>query len=320
MRTALACLLALACASVPALPAQDRVQRDFDIRDVNGDPLRAPETITTALPNGARTYQTTRSLNGDTVKLDSVSEKVVQKDAHTRIIERTIQRYDPNGNPVAQEKQVITEVKGDDGSLRSTTEKYRTDVNGNMSLAEKDELQERKTGPNSTEAQTTVSRPTINGSFGVVERREKTRNAAGEGKWSENETIYRSGTDGFFPAVKLVTEISEGKNESKENIAEYEVGSTGALELHSQTAKRTVKQADGSSLTETDYFNRHAPGYTGSADSQQLTLRAREITDHKVSGNRAVDTLSLQQPSATDPTRLDPPKLVSQTVCSGACK
>lgn len=321
MRTVVSCLAVLAVSvAAGAVRAEDVVKYNFDVRDVYGNPMRGPETLTTNMPGGSRSIERTASINGNRVKLESVTEKVDQKDANTRVIERTIQRFDPTGNPAGVERQRITEVKSADGSISSVTEKYRSDVNGHMNLAEKAETVQRSAGPTTLESKTMVSRPTINGSFDVVQREDVVRNSSAQGKWSETTTIWRNGQSGFYQANRLVTNHSEQNDRATENTAEYEIGSSGTLELHQQVTKETVKSPDGSTVSSTDYFNRHAPGYAVTPD-QQLALRVREIVEHKVEGNkRAVETLTVQHPSITDPTRLGPPKVVSQTVCSGACQ
>jgi len=325
MRPVIPCLamVALCLAAGPARSedvARTVVKYDFDIRDVYGNPMRSPEVDTIATPNGQRSTVRTGSVNGQKVKLESVSEKAHTVNDHTRIIERTIQRYDPNGNPVSVERQRITETQNPDGTVNAIRETYSSDVNGHMDLKEKSETTERKTGAATMESQTVVSRPSINGGFDVVERADEQKNASGPGKWSATRAVYRKGAEGFFEAVKTVTDHAEQGPRETENTAEYEVGSSGALELHSQTTKQTVKAPDGSSVTSIDYFNRHAPGYAITND-QQLALRVREVVEHRPEGKEgAVDTLTVQHPSITDPTRLDPPKVVSETVCTGNCK
>jgi hypothetical protein len=154
----------------------------------------------------------------------------------------------------------------------------------------------------------------------VVERAQEEKNATGPGKWSETKSVYRKGANGFYEANKVVNEHNEQDHRATDNTAEYEVGSSGGLELHEQVTKQTTTSADGSSVTSTDYFNRHAPGYAETSE-QRLALRAHETLEHRAEGsNRTVDTLTVQHPSVSDPARLDPPKVVSQTVCTGKCK
>ena len=318
------CPLAALILLVPAWNARAQSSSsatyDFDVRDAYGNPLRAPDTDVAETANGSRSYQRARSLNGNMVPLDAVTEKVTKKDAHTMVIEREVQLYDPNGNPTRKERQIITETKSDDGTVNSTSETWRSDVNGQMALAEKKDTTERKTGPGTTESQTTVSEPTINGAMNVVQRDETVREATGQGRWTDTKTIERNGQNGFYEANKIVTDHSETGNHTTENTAEYEIGSNGTLELHQQMAKSTVKSPNGSSVTETDYYNRHAPGYAYDASDKSLALRAREVTEHRVESHGAVDTVSAQETSISDPKQLGASKVVSETVCTGSCK
>lgn len=320
MRSMPALTVLAVCLAAVSMRSQNVVTYDFDVKDVYGNPMRAPAIETERSGNGERSYVSTGNLNGSRVKLESVTEKVHKVNDRTRVIERTVQRYDPNGNPAGLQRERVTEVKNADGAVDMTVEKFASDANGNMSPTEKQDIHQRQTSPNTVESDTIVSRPDINGGFGVAERAHEEKTSSGKGKWTDTKSIYRQGQNGFYEANKVVTQHDEQDRRTTDVTAEYEIGSSGSLELHSQTSEQKVSSPDGSSVSSIDYFNRHAPGYAVTSD-QQLALRAREIREHKIeAANRAVDVLSVQHPSLTDPTRLDAPKVVSETVCNGSCK
>ncbi len=90
--------------------------------------------------------QTLETINGRSRPTEEVVERVVQSGPGVRVIERTIRRYDQNGNPGAPEKQAIEERHAPDGTVTTSTTVYRGDLNGNMVLAERSTSEERKSG------------------------------------------------------------------------------------------------------------------------------------------------------------------------------
>src|SRR5580658_10803384 len=106
--------------------------------DVNGNVVADGPTISqTKSANGSQTVVTTQSINGRTVPMEQVEERVLRNDASGKLTERIIRRYDPQGNPLPPARETIEEEKRPDGSstIQSTT--YRTDINGNMQVTER---------------------------------------------------------------------------------------------------------------------------------------------------------------------------------------
>ena len=106
--------------------------------DVNGNVVADGPTISqTKSANSSQTVVTTQSINGRSVPMEQVEERVLRNDASGKLTERIVQRYDPQGNPLPPARETIEEQKRPDGSstIQSTT--YRTDINGNMQIVEK---------------------------------------------------------------------------------------------------------------------------------------------------------------------------------------
>ena len=214
------------------------------------------------------------------------------------------------------EKTLIEEEKRPDGVVvRSTT--YRTDLNGNTYVAERSREETRKSGSGESSTRQ-VERPGINGGLELVEKRSVEKVPSGSG-YQENQTVYRKGENGLYPAVRLVTNHSEGGGQVTDQTAEYEVGSSGQLELHGQTVARTQKRLDGSLLVETDHYGTSVPG-TVDGPRSGLRLTERDVVDSRPgAGGTVVETTSVRRPTVSDPGVLGPPKVISETVCRGKC-
>src|SRR5579864_6193996 len=104
------------CVSV-MLAAQDTSTVKTMEVDINGHRVtQGPQVSTTESKTGSQTTETVQSINGRTVPLERVEDRVVRDDASGRVTERIIRRYDLTGNPLAPEKVVIEEDKGPNGS------------------------------------------------------------------------------------------------------------------------------------------------------------------------------------------------------------
>jgi len=293
---------------------------DLDTQSVNGGPMPGLSTSLSETPGSTRTIETRQSLNGHSVAAEKVNERVVSNEGGVKVVERTIERYDPNGEALPPEKQVITTTKHADGSEDQQSSIFRADLNGNMALAEKDETATRHAGGTVT-SETSVERPSLNDSLAVVEKRDVVRTEGAAGAYEQNETVWRNDPSGvFYEAVRRVTEHKDQGSGSSDNTAEYEVGNTGALELHSQMVRNTVKAPDGSQTTEVTYLDKSAPGEVESGDNLPLKLRSQEIVEtSKGPGGTVRETVSVRRPTVSDPNTLGPATKVSETLCHGDC-
>jgi hypothetical protein len=310
--------LLFATLCVSCLAAQDSTVR-LNAPDINGRRVDQGVQVTSSKsPNGSSVTERLQSINGRMVPWERVEERVLRDDASGRVVERWVRHYDQTGNPTPPEKSMIEESKRSDGgsTLRTTT--WRGDLNGHLAVAERSVQEIVKRGSSET-AETVTERPTLNGSLETVEKTssEKTRTSNG---FAENTVIYRKGASGFYEAVRLVKEHTDAPGQSVDNTAEYEVGSTGALELHSQDMRRTVKRADGSEEINIDSFGKAVDGTARSASDRGLVLKEREVIERTpVAGNAVKETYSVQRPVLADPSRLAPAKIIAEAVCKGKC-
>jgi hypothetical protein len=313
-------LLASLSLTAVALFAQSASVSNTTRVDINGQRVSdGPQVITSKTATGTQVTETTQSINGRTVPLERVEERVVREDATGKVVERVIRSYDPQGNPMPPVREHIEEQKRPDGSSVTTATTYRGDVNGNMQLAEKSVTESRKSGAEER-AETVIQRPTINGALDTVEKQEHVKVADPNGYKAESTTYRRSGGGGFYPAVRKVTDHSEKGSETTENTVEYEANPDSALQLHSQTVAKTVTASDGGKGT---VLNIYAPSVPGTVNGPGSGLKLEEqqlIHSQKEPNDTVTQTVSVRRPTMSDPNTLGPAKQISQTVCKGNCK
>ncbi|MBZ5609984.1 MAG: hypothetical protein LAP38_17115 [Acidobacteriia bacterium] len=289
--------------------------------DINGRRVYdGAQSIQSKSGNQTVTTQTLGSINGRQVPLERVEERVIRDDASGRVVERTIQKYDPQGNPTTPVKETVQVEKRPDGSSTTQTSTYRQDINGHMQLAEKSVTEVRTSGSTET-AETAVQRPTINGSVETVEKLSDTKVKDASGSYREEAVTYRKDAGGgFYTAMRKSTEHTQQGSQSSDNTAEYEVGASGQLELHGQTVSKTVEQPDGSKSIVMDVFGKGVPG-TVDAGGSSLKLQEQQIIERKKGpSDTVVETVDVRRPSVADPKTLGPARQLSETVCKGNCK
>lgn len=301
------------------LSAQDTKTYVPTTVDINGYRVASgPQVTTTDSKSGAEMTEKVRSINGRTVPLEKIEDHVLRDDASGKVIERIIRRYDPTGNPGTPEKVLIEEQKGPNGASTITSSTYRGDVNGRMQLIEKTMTRTGVTGDTKT-SETAVERPSVNDTLQVVEKQSVVQTKQ-PGGYQENVVTLRKDQNGsFYPAVRKVTEHTERGGQTVDNTAEYEVGSSGNLELHGQTVSRSTKRPDGSTDTVVDILGRNVPGVVN--DSGALKLKEQQVIERKPGpGKSVVETLSVRRPSVSDPNVLGPATQISETTCRGNCQ
>jgi len=295
--------------------AQD-VYRRTEV-DINGHQVADGPTVVTT--KGGST-ELSRSINGQIVPLEKTQERVLQEDANGRTVERLIQRYDPTGASMTPVKEIIQEQNKPGGGSVTTRTVYVGDANGNLQLQERTLTQRQKTG-DTERAETTVERPNINGGLEPVSRQEVQKIKNGDG-YEESSTTYRPDQNGaFVAAVKTSKSVTKTGGQTSENDAEYEIGPTGALNLHSQKVQNTVKHADGSEDVQLQIYGQTVPGIAGAFDPKKLKLTEEQhIERKKTSADTVVETVEVQRPTRSDPDHLGPPKQISETICKGKCE
>ena len=263
--------------------------------------------------------QVSQSINGRHVPLEQREEKVLRKDANGSVTETIVRKYNPNGQ-FASTDRIVTERQntGGGGSVVHATT-YQSDVNGQQREVERRTTETRVAG-NTTSIDTSVARPTINGSFDTTEKRNSSTVVAGTNK-TTTEMVYRpSQNGGLSEAQRTVKEETSWNGKTVVNIANYEPGITGKLELHDQSVATTAKQPDGSETTQVDLYAPAADGHVRESGGKQQ-IKEEQIITRKVGPDGSVtETLSVRRPSVSDATTLGSPKKISETVCQGKCE
>ena len=281
--------------------------------DVNGRRVEGASSLVNQAPGSAERIETVRSVNGRNVPVESVEDKIVSDIGGVKIIERMVKLYDANGRPGPPDKVHIEERKNADGSVNTATSVMRADLNGNYALAERTVTAAKKSG-DTTNSNTVVERPTVNGLLEVVERKEVVRRETADGGMSQNSSVSRRDTNGRFgEAAKQVLEKTVSGGQTVENVATYEVRSTG-IQLIRQTVS---KQMTGSNQKEVDVFESGQPGRVGDATPQ---LRERQIVEKTPTANGMVERISVRRPLPSDPNRLGSAQKVEEIICTGQCK
>lgn len=284
--------------------------------DINGNRVAdGPSVVRSRTDGRAQTTEVVQSVNGGNVPLEKVEERVVREDASGRVVERLIRRYDPTGNPTAPVKEIIEEQKRPDGGSTKQVTTYRGDLNGSMQVIEKSMTEVHASGSNEN-AETVVQRPSVNGSLETVEKQSRVKVKQPSGFTEDTTTLRRDSNGGFAVAVRRTTEHSDQGNQSKDSTAEYEIGSNGQLQLHSQKVTDTVTAADGTKEQVVNIFGQNVPG---TIDPGGLKLQEQQLIQRKQGPNSVTETVSVRRPSISDPKMLGPARQLSETVCRGKC-
>ena len=280
--------------------------------DINGN--RVPTTSITTTGNSR--VERVQSINGRSVPLEQVEDKVVREDASGKVVERTIRRFDASGNPLPVDRVTIAETKQADGSIITDTTLRRGDVNGNLVLSEHTRAETRKNGA-STMSEIVVERASINGSLELQEKQSIAAIEQGQ-TVQQTSTVYRRDSNGnFVEARRDVKETTIVGATTTENSASYEPGNDGKLSLTRQETRTAVKSADGSEHSQVNVFDSVAGRVGESGGTPQL--REQVLIERKMSGDGIVETLRVRQASPNDPGRLGAARLISESVCKGKC-
>jgi hypothetical protein len=270
--------------------------------DVNGRPV---EGVRNVQNNGSRS-QITRDVNGRAVPIEAVEERVVSESGGTRVIERVVRRYDPNGRPGPAERLRIEEQKQADGSVKTLTTVSRGDINGSFQVAERSSTLTRVLGDR-TESTTSVERPTLNGAFELYERRDEAVTKSGP-KTVENATTYRKDPNGrLSEAAKKTREAVAENGVVNENVAEYETASTGRMRL----ARQSTARVDPTGSREVTVYVPNAEG--------NLAIFQQQSIQKKETASGSVETTVVRLADPNNAGKLGPPRKTEETVCTGEC-
>jgi hypothetical protein len=304
-------------ASAFLLSAQQSSITSTTAVDINGRRVAdGPAVVHSKSDGRSESTEVLQSINGRMVPIQRVQERVLRDDSSGRVVERIIREFDQTGNPSAPAKEIIEEQKRPDGSSTRQVSSYRGDINGSMQLIEKS-MTQTQTSASTENAETVVQRPTVNGSLETVEKQSVVKVKQPSGYTEDKTTYRRDGNGGFRAAVRETTEHTEQGQQSSDSTAEYELGSTGQLQLHSQKVTKTITAADGSKDQVVDLFGQNVPG---TVDQGGLKLYEQQLIQKKQRPNEVTETVSVRRPTVSDPKVLGSARQISETVCRGKCE
>jgi hypothetical protein len=304
------CFLTLAAGSV--IWAQSA--RTTYTTDLNGHRVESATST-----SNSEQSELTRSINGRQVPLEKSEERVIREDPSSKVTEKIVRKYDPNGQLSSTERQVTEEQKLPGGGSKTRTTTFQSDINGQMRESARVSTEVHPQG-STTNTETVIERPTINGAFQVMEKRSATAQATGDST-HEDETVYRRSENGnLYPAVRQVTDQSKSQDQTQVNTAYYEPGVTGQMQLARQSKSVTRKAPDGSEITEVDLYGKAVPGNVNDNQTPQQLQEQQMIQRRKGPGDSVVETLSIRRPTQSDVNRLGPLQQISETVCTGKCE
>ncbi|MGC4054907.1 MAG: hypothetical protein QM757_39195 [Paludibaculum sp.] len=309
MRT-IAFLLAL-----PAALLAQQSQSSTAVYDING---RRVDWSQSQAGDG-RTAQTQRNLNGRTIPTEKVEEKVISNEGGVRVVERTVRRFDMNGNPLPRKRWSPRQRPALTAQPWRNRRSTVTDFNGNMRPAERTVSSTHKSG-NTAVTETDVERSSINGGFERVERRvaQETKDKTSS---ERDETVFTKDTNGRFSEAgrKVVRSKTEG-GVQQEQVDEYESATSGSLKLARQSVAKVTKAADGSERREVEVFGPAAPG-RAIPDGNAMQVAEKQVFTSQQSGDGSVvQVFAVQRPSVNSTKELGPLQKVSETVCQGKCQ
>lgn len=296
-------------AAAPAF-AQSSIQR-YEY-DPSGNRTVGPSTTRS---DGERAERT-RSINGGAVAIEKVEERIVRSSDNERVVERILRRYNPEGQPAATQRVLIEETQLPGGRSSIRTSVYRSDLNGASQLIERSTEQIARSG-DSTTREKVVERPSVAGSLAPAERSTTVEHKTG-GSASASTVVLRLDANGrFVEAVRETSERQTAGGRSTESAARYEPDATGSMRLIEATERTSVKRADGSEAATVDVYAPSTPGLAN--ENTRPRIKERQIIERRPVQGGTLETLSISRPGLSDPDRLGPPRLVSETVCTGKC-
>jgi len=302
------CFYSLLCAGLAFAQSQTTEYAT----DLNGHRVASAQF---ASSDGDRA-ELTQSINGRKVPLERTETKVLTDQPNRRVTETIVRRYDADGQLASTERTVSEEQKNAGGSTIQATV-YRSDSNGRLQESERRTIEARTQGGTTT-ADVTIARIGLSGSFETAEKRNVVTVTEGN-TTQETETIGRPGQGRFTEALRLVKETTKSDGKTVTNTARYEPDYTGKMAVARQETATTVKQSDGTEVTE---LNLYAPSVYGVAREGEggSKLREQQVIVRKESAGVVTETTTVRRPTLSDPNRLGDPNVISNLVCTGKCQ
>ena len=279
--------------------------------DFNGREIRQPGSQSSRRSeDGSENHVTLQSISGREVPYFSERETVLRETETEKSVEKTTQRYDPNGNPTQQEMVREETRKLPDGTVVTTATSYIENVNGRMEIVDR-VITRRKELNGRIENLVITEKPSMNGGFQTIIREESIETKQGEN--TSTITTVRQVDDGggrLVVAGREETVMRQSGNVSTTEKTVYERDALNAkMTVSSRTQGELVTNEDGSS-TETVETYGHSLGdgshrfLSGRSDNRLLRTITRETT--LGADGETIETTHTRTRSQANPKRLTP--------------
>ena len=154
--------------------------RSVTVFDASGRKIRQQGSQSSRqTESGSENQITLRTTSNREVPYLSERETVLRETETEKSVEKTVQRYDPNGNPTHPEMVREETRKLPDGTVVTTATTYIENINGRMEIVDR-VVNRRKEHNGRVESLTTTEKPSINGGFQTVVREESIEEKQGE--------------------------------------------------------------------------------------------------------------------------------------------
>ena len=285
--------------------------RSVTVFNASGRKIRQPGSQSfRQTESGSENQITLRTISNREVPYLSERETVLRETETEKSVEKTVQRYDPNGNPTHREMVREETRKLPDGTVVTTATTYIENINGRMEIVDR-VINRVKEKNGRIDTLTTTEKPSINGGFQTVVREESIEEKQGENA-SMITTVRRVDDGGgrLVVAGREETVMRQSGNVSTTEKTVYERdGLNGQMSVSSRTKGELVTNEDGSS-TETVETYGHSLGegtprfLSGRSENRLLRTVTRETT--LGANGETIETTHTRTRSQADPTRLAP--------------
>ncbi len=269
--------------------------------------------------DGERTLKA-QSINGREVPIEERVERVIKDTPRERVVEVSIQRYSRTGQPNQRERIVTQETFGAGGSVTTNQNYYRSNGSGDLQEIERRQSQTRRTGTGRnerTETDTTVNRVDLNGAFRPAEKIKEITTGPEDSRQT-TATLSRVDANHRFSEVqRTVTSVTRKGAETTTNAAVYRPGAKPTFELMEQTVTTVTEDPNGARQTVVNHYGASPAGTLRSAEATP-ELVEQDIISQQIQPDGSVkEVTTLRQPTISDPNRLGPSRVISETVCRG---
>ena len=279
--------------------------------DLSGRKIRHPESqFSRQSESGSENAITLRTISNREVPYLSERETVLRETETEKSVEKTTQRYDPDGNPTHQELVREETRKLPDGTVVTTATLYIENINGRMEIVDR-VITRRKEHNGRVETLTTTEKPSISGGFQTIIREESIETKQGENA-STISTVRQVDNGGgqLVVARREETAMRQAGNVSTTEKTVYERDAMSSkMTVSARTTGELVTNADGSSIETVETYG-HSLGdgshrfLSGISENRLLRTVTRETTIG--AAGETIETTHTRTRSQADPMRLAP--------------